>query len=118
MNENQTEKIFYQRQSDFCKALSHPKRLKILHLLNDSEKSVGELLSIMGSSKANLSQHLAVLRQTGIVSTRKEGVTIFYRIANPKITKACDMVREVLFDHLMEEEKIRQTYERKSPEGQ
>jgi ArsR family transcriptional regulator len=111
MKESSMEKKVYQLHSELCKTLSHPKRLEILDLLRDGEKSVSELVSLIGSSKANLSQHLAVLRQRRIVSTRREGVNIFYRIANPKIIKACDIIREVLFEQLVKDDQIRQAME-------
>jgi len=108
---NLTEKKVYQLHSELCKTLSHPKRLEILNLLRDGEKSAGELVSLTDSSKANLSQHLAVLRQRRIVSTRREGVNIFYRMANPKMIKACDIIREVLFEQLVEDDQMRQVME-------
>jgi len=67
---------------------------------------VGELTSLTGVHQANISQHLALLRQRGIVMTRKEGVNIYYKIANPKIIKACDLIRDVLFEQLAEAEKL------------
>ena len=108
---NLTEKKVYQLHSELCKTLSHPKRLEILNLLRDGEKSAGELVSLTDSSKANLSQHLAVLRRRRIVSTRREGVNIFYRMANPKMIKACDIIREVLFEQLVEDDQMRQVME-------
>lgn len=111
MKESSMEKKVYQLHSELCKALSHPKRLEILNLLRDGEKSAGELVSLTDSSKANLSQHLAVLRQRRIVSTRRDGVNIFYRMANPKMIKACDIIREVLFEQLVEDDQIRQVME-------
>jgi ArsR family transcriptional regulator len=115
VKESLTEKKVYQLHSELCKTLSHPKRLEILNYLRGGEKSVSELVSLIGSSKANLSQHLAVLRQRRIVSTRREGVNIFYRIANPKIIKACDIIREVLFEQLVEDDQMRQAMERSLP---
>ncbi|MFQ5836084.1 MAG: ArsR/SmtB family transcription factor [bacterium] len=115
MKESPIEKKVYQLHSELCKTLSHPKRLEILNHLRDGEKSAGELVSLIGSSKANLSQHLAVLRQRRIVSTRREGVNIFYRIANPKIIKACDIIREVLFEQLVEDDQMRQAMESSLP---
>lgn len=111
MKESCIEKKVYQLHSELCKTLSHPKRLEILNLLRDGEKSAGELVSLTDSSKANLSQHLAVLRHRRIVSTRREGVNIFYRMANPKMIKACDIIREVLFEQLVEDDQIRQVME-------
>jgi ArsR family transcriptional regulator len=54
----------------------------------------------MGISQANLSQHLAVMRQKGIVTTRRERLNVYYRLSNPKITQACDLMRQVLLEHL------------------
>jgi len=75
-------------------------------LLRDGEKSVSELAALTGVRQATISQHLAVLRQRGVVATRKEGANIFYQIANPKIIEACDLIREVLFEQMAEMEKL------------
>ncbi len=90
----------FKQQASICKTLADPKRLMVLHELQDGEKSVGQLVSALGLPQANVSQHLAILRERGIVTTRREGTTIFYRLANPKIGEACDLVREVLADQL------------------
>ena len=62
--------------------------------------SVSELAESMQISQANLSQHLTLMRQKGIVAARREGLNIYYRLTNPKIIQACDLMREVLLDHL------------------
>ena len=103
---DEIEKKIYQLHSELCKSLSHPKRLEILNNLRDGEKSVGELLSAVASSKANLSQHLAVLRERRVISSRREGVNVFYRLANSKMIKACDIIREVLFEELVENSRM------------
>lgn len=64
------------------------------------------MTSMTGVRQATISQHLAVLRQRGVVTTRKDGANIFYAIANPKIVEACDIIREVLFEQLAEMEKL------------
>jgi DNA-binding transcriptional ArsR family regulator len=73
----------------------------ILHELRDSEKSVGQLVSELNLPQANVSQHLAIMRERGIVTTRREGTTIYYKLANAKIGQACDLVQEVLADQLV-----------------
>lgn len=103
---DEIEKKIYRLHSELCKSLSHPKRLEILNNLRDGEKSVSELFSVVSSSKANLSQHLAILREKRIISSRREGVNIFYRLANPKMIKACDIIREVLFEELVEDSRM------------
>ena len=68
--------------------------------------SVGEMVKAMRIAKAILSQHLSVMRQKGILITRREGTTIYYRLARPKITEACAIMREVLMDSLADQEKL------------
>ena len=89
-----------QLQAELCKALSDPKRLHIIKELRGGERTVSELIEILGLKQSNTSQHLAVLRRIGVVSTRKEGSTVYYRLANPKIAEACDLVREVIAEQL------------------
>ena len=86
--------------AEICKTLSNPIRLEILSKLRDGKKSVNEIASLTGVRQATVSQHLAVLRQRGVVSTRREGINVYYDVANPKITRACDLMREVLFEHI------------------
>jgi len=100
------DRRIFQLHAELCKTLSNPIRLEILSLLQDGEKSVGELADLTGVRQATISQHLAVLRQRAVVSTRKDGANIFYNVANPKMVKACDMIREVLFEQFAEMEKL------------
>ncbi len=71
---------------------------------------VGDLARRAGTSKPNLSQHLATLKARRVVLARRQGVTIYYRIANPKILRAFDIMREVLFEHLAEEQRLYSQY--------
>jgi len=80
------EKEFFELQADTCKVLANPKRLEILHVLADGEKTVGDLVAILGVPKANVSQHLAVMRNKRIVQTRRDGVHIFYRVRTQRST--------------------------------
>lgn len=112
MEENTTEEKVYQIHAEMCGALAHPRRLKILNLLRDGEKSVKELLEKIDVNKANLSQHLTVLKKHSIVSTRREGVNIYYKLTRPKMIKACDIIREVLFEQLAEGNEILRKYRR------
>ncbi len=100
----------YELQAEISKTLAHPIRLAILHSLRDGEKTVNELTEMLGSRQSNLSQHLALLRQRGIVKTRKQGASIFYSTSNPKINQACDMVREVLLDQLRQRQDLAKAY--------
>ncbi len=100
----------YNLQSEISKTLANPIRLAILHSLRDGEKNVNDLTAILGISQSNLSQHLALMRQKGILKTRKQGTSIFYSVANTKINQACDMVREVLLDQLNQSHELAQSF--------
>lgn len=98
--EEQNKRVF-ELHARICRTLAHPKRLEILNLLRDDEElPVGQLAEQMGVSLANVSQHLAVLRDKGVVEARREGVSVYYRVSNPKIIQACDLMRDVLFEQL------------------
>jgi len=90
----------FKLQAEICKTLADSKRLMILHELREGERSVGQLVSTLGLPQANVSQHLAILRDRGIVATRREGTTIYYSVAYPKIGEACDLVQGVLEEQL------------------
>ena len=92
-------KRIFQLHADVCKALAHAKRLEIVHILKDKEAAAGDIVKQMGIPKANVSQHLALMRKAGILNTRREGLNVYYSISSPKIAKACNLMREVLFDH-------------------
>jgi ArsR family transcriptional regulator len=99
-------KTLFELQSEVCKILSSPKRLEIISALKEGEKTVGELVDILGVPKANVSQHLAVMRLKGILNSRRDGVNIFYRIANPKVVQACALMREVLTEQMQEKSRL------------
>ena len=96
----------YELHADICKIFSNSKRLEIINTLKDKELSAGELIETIGLSKANLSQHMSVLRSKGVILTRRDGVNIYYRIANPKILQACHLMREVLLEQFQEKGKF------------
>lgn len=100
------DKRLFELHAEVCKALANPKRLEILYILRGGEHSVEELVKILDLPKANVSQHLALLRQRQAVVARREGLHIYYRLANPKIAQACDLMREVLMEYLEENRKI------------
>ncbi|MDG6906690.1 MAG: winged helix-turn-helix transcriptional regulator [Nitrososphaerota archaeon] len=92
--------------AEICKTLGSPARIGILNLLQDQERTVSELAEGLELKQANVSQHLAVLRQRQVVVTRKEGTSIYYRVSNPKIIQACTLMREVLIEQLRETQKL------------
>ena len=92
--------------AEICKTLGSAVRIEILNLLQNREKTVSELAEGLELNQANVSQHLAVLRQRQVVVTRKEGTSIYYGVSNPKIIQACRLMREVLIEQLNETHKL------------
>ncbi|MCE5218660.1 metalloregulator ArsR/SmtB family transcription factor [bacterium] len=92
----------FEMQANLCKVFSHPKRLQILCLLKDGEKSFSELQEATELSKANLSQHLTILRERDVLLARRDGQQLFLSVANPKITAACELMHEVLCEQIQE----------------
>lgn len=76
------------------KAMSHPLRLKILCTLADQELSVQEIVDAVGTSQSNISQHLAILRDKGIIDSRKNANRVFYHIGDERILKLIDMMKQ------------------------
>jgi ArsR family transcriptional regulator len=99
-------KEIFQLHAEVCKTLSNAKRLEILSILRNDELSAGEIVELMNIPKANVSQHLAVMRNAGILDARRDGLNIYYCIANPKVIKACDLMREVLVEHQAQKSKL------------
>lgn len=85
-----------------CKALADPKRLLIINALRDQELSVGDLCESLGISQSNASQHLAILRERGVVTARREGTSMIYALRGTKVIQAVDLLREFLADDLAE----------------
>jgi ArsR family transcriptional regulator len=84
-----------QLASNAIKAIAHPLRLKILCVLGDQEVSVQDIVDHVGTSQSNISQHLAILRDKGVLSTRKDANRVFYRIGDLRTLKLVSLMREV-----------------------
>ena len=81
------------------KAMSHPLRLMILCKLGEEEFSVQDIVDNVGTSQSNISQHLAILREKGILSARKSANKVFYKVSDLKTLKLIEMMREVFCSH-------------------
>ncbi len=86
----------YRLHADLCKVLTDPKRLMMLDALRGDERSVGQLADAIGVTLPNASQHLAVMRSAGLVESRRIATTIVYRLAEPTIVDACDIVHRIV----------------------
>ena len=83
------------RTAAIARALADPKRLCVVERLADGERSVSELSRDVGCQVPNMSQHLAVLRSAGLVSTRRDGSTVFYRLADDRVLDAYRLLTQV-----------------------
>jgi DNA-binding transcriptional ArsR family regulator len=89
-----------------CRTMAHPVRLALLNALRNGERGVGDLADAIGATQPLVSQHLGVLRNQGLLRNRRNGSEVFYSIAYPKMIQACDLLREVLFEHLRAQEEL------------
>ena len=106
-DKNHQDKRIFELHARVCKTLSHPKRLEIVDLLRDGKEiGVSEMAERIGITKANVSQHLSLMRQQNIVKTRRDGVAILYSLANPKILLAYDALRKALKEQLETDGKL------------
>ncbi len=85
----------YQRNAETYKILSNPKRLEILNLLREQEMSVDQLIKTLGVPKANVSQHLALLRHAKLVTVRRNGQSGYYNIIDPRIVEPCRILHKL-----------------------
>ncbi|HLA16894.1 MAG TPA: metalloregulator ArsR/SmtB family transcription factor [Candidatus Limnocylindrales bacterium] len=83
-------------QAEVLTALANPRRLEILHLLAAGPREVGGIAAELGMTQPNASQHLAVMRGAGIVIADRDGREVRYRIADPDVIAACNLMRGVL----------------------
>ncbi|MBI4294994.1 MAG: winged helix-turn-helix transcriptional regulator [Chloroflexi bacterium] len=105
------EDQIYVYHADMCKVFSHPKRLQLLNALRDQEMSAGELGARLGLGPANLSQHLAMMKERHILISRREGNALYYRVVNPRLLQAFDMLREILFEQIRQDAALIQDIE-------
>lgn len=100
MDTGDTHQRLYELHASICKTFANPWRLRIVEALGDGECAVSELALKLGIAKSNVSQHLGIMREKGVVEHRREGGYVFYRLSNPKILVACRLMREILLEQL------------------
>lgn len=86
----------FERQAHICRAFANPTRLRMLDLLGSGDWAASELQKELRISKANLSQHIAVLKGAGIVAARREGKAVHFSLTMPEVKSACQLIRDVL----------------------
>lgn len=96
----------YEMQVRICKAFANSTRLRILDLLATKALTVSDLRDSLGISTANVSQHLAILKAAGVVTTRRNGKQIYCSLTMPEVKHACKMIRDVLRVQLRNDQKL------------
>ena len=101
-----------QVKADFFKTLAHPARIRVLELLRDGERSVGELIPEVGLEASHLSQQLGILRRANILQSRKAGSTVRYSVTDPRIFDLLEVAKAILTSTLAESRQLLAELER------
>jgi DNA-binding transcriptional ArsR family regulator len=86
----------YVAKAQLFRVLGHPIRIRILELLSDGERTVGDLQTELNVDSSGTSQHLAALRQQGVLESRREGTNVYYRIRDPRVTQLLAVAKQIL----------------------
>jgi DNA-binding transcriptional ArsR family regulator len=114
-------KPVYQAKAEFFKVLGHPARIRVLEVLRDGERSVGDLVPVIGIESSHLSQQLGILRRANIVQARKEGSAVFYSVTDESIFELLDVARRIITSSLAESQGLLdelRAEERHGPSGE
>jgi DNA-binding transcriptional ArsR family regulator len=90
----------FELQAEMLSVLSNPKRLMILKVLGQGEKTVGEIAVQVGIEMQNASQHLRIMKSHGIVTARRDGQTVYYELTTPIFAECCELVRKAIVEDL------------------
>lgn len=93
-------------KAELFRALAHPARIRVLELLSDGEQSVSDMVPLIGIESSHLSQQLGVLRRAGLVTTRRQGTTVFYAIRDPLLVDLLATAKRVLINSLAESQDL------------
>lgn len=115
--DRQTAVELHELHARLCKAIADPKRLLIITELRDGPMTVGELAESLELSQSNTSQHLAVLRERGVVIASKEAQSVYYELASKKVLKAIDLLREFMVEQLGDQSRLGKAATRVSPKA-
>lgn len=100
-----------QLHAGLCQCLADPRRISILYALSEGRKNVSELMEALDMNRATASRHLKVLRDGSMVNTEREGVSIYYSLADERVIKALDLLREVLAQVLAQRKALAEALE-------
>lgn len=96
----------YQAKAEFFRILGHPVRVRTLELLRDGERTVGDLQAALGLDSSNTSQHLGLLRKHGVLESRREGTSVYYRVKDPRTFQLLEVARQILTTNLTQSQEL------------
>ena len=100
------EMLLYDKQAVIAKAIAHPVRVAALEFVKDGEQCVCDIAEAVGTERSNLSKHLSVMVNAGVLVSRKEGLKVFYRIKTPCVMKFLDCLKDCLKEQIAEQQKM------------
>lgn len=96
----------YVLKGEFFRVLGHPARVRILELLREGERSVGDLQEALGLDSSGTSQHLGALRRQGLLASRREGTSVYYSVADPRMFQLLETARQILGSNLADRQAL------------
>jgi len=93
-------------KAELFKALGHPARIRVLEVLSEGERSVSDMQPLVGIESSHLSQQLGVLRRAGLVTTRREGTSVIYALADPLLAELLAVAKRLLISSLVQNESL------------
>src|SRR6266849_1880880 len=96
----------YVLKGEFFRILGHPARVRILELLREDERSVGDLQEALGLDSSGTSQHLGALRRQGLLESRREGTSVYYRVRDPRMFQLLETARQILSSNLTDRQSL------------
>ena len=108
---NQSSLPIYELKAELCRALGNPVRLELVHFLREGPQRVSDLAEAVNSNQGTVSRHLAVLRNSGILTASHQGRDIYYQIVDPRISDLCDLMRQVLLEQASKRSRMLKTFD-------
>jgi ArsR family transcriptional regulator len=96
----------YEKQAEIAKAMAHPVRVGVLEFVKDGEQCVCDIAEAVGTERSNLSKHLSMMVAAGVLTSRKEGLKVFYRIKTPCVIRFLDCLKDCLKEQITEQQQL------------
>lgn len=109
---NEVSRALYDHHAEICKVFANATRLRIINTLRDTEMPVATIAEELGVALGTVSPHLLMMKQRRVLLSRKQGNQVFYRLANPKMLQAFDLIREILYEQMQREGLLSKALER------